>query len=228
MKRLRLRFILALVTLFLASCGGGGSSSTPTSNSTGVTTVLAQTTVPHTFVAGTATKTSDLNDNFKALAAEIDNLKARVAKPTLGVPVTEQLAFTLLAACFGFVAAVFFCVGNAMNSSDKILLQATPFWDFSEPVARALASQRAQYAVGALLLVVSFLLQVAAALASSSTPANLPQWLHTWPYLVLAVLAPTALIAGGCSALLYKTTMRQVLRKEKERREKDAKKAPPS
>ena len=73
---------------------------------------------------------------------------------------SEQLAFTLLAACFGFVAAVFFCVGNAMNSSDKILLQATPFWGFSEPLARALASQRAQYAVGALLLVSSFLLQV--------------------------------------------------------------------
>ncbi len=48
MKRLRLRFILALVTLFLASCGGGVSSSTPTStptsNSTGVTLAWDQGT----------------------------------------------------------------------------------------------------------------------------------------------------------------------------------------
>jgi hypothetical protein len=61
---------------------------------------------------------------------------------------TEQLSLTLSAASVGFLAAIFFCVGNVMNSSDKILLQATPFWDFSEPVARALASQRAQYITG--------------------------------------------------------------------------------
>lgn len=134
---------------------------------------------------------------------------------------TEQLAITLAAASVGFVSAVFFCVGNALNTSEKILLQSTPFWDFSEPVARALTAQRAQYAVGALVLVVSFVLQVAAALASSTTPASLPQWLHTWPYLVLAVLFPAGLIASGLSTLLYKTTMQKVLRLEEERRQKE-------
>jgi hypothetical protein len=130
---------------------------------------------------------------------------------------TEQLAFTLAAAVVGFVSAVFFCVGNALNSATKITLQSTPFWDFSEPMARALTAQRAQYAVGALLLVFSFVLQIAAALASSTAPSSLPLWLRTWPCLVLAVLVPTSLIAGGLSALLYKLTMRKVLRLSKER-----------
>jgi hypothetical protein len=136
---------------------------------------------------------------------------------------TEQLAITLSAASVGFVAAVFFCIGNALNSAKKITLQATPFWDFSEPLARSLTAQRAQYVVGALLLVISFLLQVWAALASATSPANLPQLLHTWQYLVPAVLLPTWLVAGGLSALLYKSTMQKVLRLHKARKEQLAK-----
>ena len=123
----------------------------------------------------------------------------------------EQLAFALSAASVGFVSAVFFCIGTVFNSAKQIMLQSTPFWDFNEHVARALTAQRAQYAIGALLLVASFLLQVTAALASPITPATLPQWLHTWPCFMLAVLIPTALVSSGCSALLYKTTMRKVL-----------------
>ncbi len=132
---------------------------------------------------------------------------------------TEQLAITLAAASVGFAAAIFFCIGNALNSAKRITLQATPFWNFNEPLARALTAQRAQYVVGALLLVTSFLLQVWAALASATSPANIPQWLHTWFYLVPAVLFPTGLVAGGLSALLYKATMRKVLRLHKERKE---------
>lgn len=131
---------------------------------------------------------------------------------------TEQLALTLAAASVGFVSAVFFCIGNALNSAKKIEMQATPQWDFMESVARALTAQRAQYVTGALLLVVSFLLQVAASLSSSTTPAALPQYLHTWTHLVLAVLVPTGVIAGGLSALLYKSTIREVLRLAEERR----------
>lgn len=134
---------------------------------------------------------------------------------------TEQLALTLAAASVGFVAAVFFCIGNALNSAKKIERQATPQWNFMESVARALGAQRAQYVVGALLLVASFLLQVAAALSSSTTPAALPQYLHTWTHLVLAVLVPTGLIAGGLAALLYKSTMRKVLCLAKERKQKN-------
>lgn len=131
---------------------------------------------------------------------------------------TEQLAMTLAAATVGFVSAVFFCIGNALNSAEKILSQASTYWDFNAPLASSLVAQRAQYAVGALLLLASFLLQVAAALASSTNPAALPQYLHTWHAIVLAVLFPTGLIAGGISAFVYKTTIRKVLRKEEESR----------
>ena len=134
---------------------------------------------------------------------------------------TEQLALTLVAASVGFVSAVFLCVGSILNTSVKILDQSTPYWDFSKPVASSLAAQRSQYVVGALLLVISFLLQVAAALASSATQSNLPQCLHTWYTIVLAVLVPTGLIACGLSALIYKTTMQKVLRLELVRREED-------
>ncbi|QOJ19800.1 MAG: hypothetical protein HRU77_03300 [Gammaproteobacteria bacterium] len=134
---------------------------------------------------------------------------------------TEQLVLTIVAATVGFVSAVLFCIGGFLNTSNKILLQSTPYWDFSVPVASSLAAQRAQYVIGALLLVFAFLLQVAAALASSTTPASLPSWLHAWSAIVFAVLVPTCLVAGGLSVLLYKTTMRKVLRLEEERRQKD-------
>lgn len=133
---------------------------------------------------------------------------------------TEQLALTLAAASVGFVSAVFFCIGNALNSAKKIERQATPQWDFMESVARSLTAQRAQYVVGALLLLVAFALQVAAALAPSTNPVALPQCLQTWTHLVLAVLVPTVLIAGGLSALLYASTIQKVLRLSKERQQK--------
>jgi len=139
---------------------------------------------------------------------------------------TEQLAITLAAATVGFLSAVFFCIGGILNTPEQILTQATPRFDFMEPVAIALAAQRSQYAVGALLLVVSFLLQVLAALASPTTVVNLPQCLHTWPAIVLAVLFPAGLIAGGCSALLYKSTIRKVLRMSEEQIQKEEDKYP--
>ena len=134
---------------------------------------------------------------------------------------TEQLALTLVAASVGFLSAVFFCIGSILNTPVKILDQSTPFWDFSKPVASSLAAQRSQYVVGALLLVFAFLVQVAVALASSVTPSNLPLCLHNWYAIVLAVLVPTALIAGGLSVLIYKTTMSKILRLEEARREED-------
>jgi hypothetical protein len=132
---------------------------------------------------------------------------------------TEQLALTLIAATVGFVAAIFFCIGNAFNSVEKITLQSTQFWDFSEPVARALASQRAQYVTGGLLLLTSFVLQVAAALASSTNPATLPQFLVFWQYLVLAALLPTSAVSWFFCGYLDKATINKVLKKHQEKLE---------
>lgn len=132
---------------------------------------------------------------------------------------TEQLAITLSAITVGFVSAIFFCAGNVSNTSKKILIQATFFWDFSEPVASALAAQRAQYIVGAMLLLIAFALQVVAALASSTKLANLPTGLHTWPAIVLTVLFPTLLVFALVAWLFYKLTMRKVHRLKAAREE---------
>jgi hypothetical protein len=130
---------------------------------------------------------------------------------------TEQLALTLAAASVGFVSAVFFCIGSAVNSVEKITMLSGTYWGFNESLARALAAQRAQYATGGLLLLASFFLQVLAALASSATPAPLPQFLHIWPYLVLAVLAPTAFASWLICRVLDRSTAEKVLRLHQER-----------
>lgn len=133
----------------------------------------------------------------------------------------EQLAFTLSAATLGFVAALFFCISNSINTSEKILLQATPYWDFSEPVARALASQRAQYVVGTFLLLGSFVLQVCSALASSTVTAAIPQLLQSWPYLVFAVLTVSFLFASTFAWLLFEKTIKKVLLLAEAQRKQD-------
>ena len=145
---------------------------------------------------------------------------------------TEQTALSLAASIVGFVAAIFFCIGNASNSVEKIAQQASTYWSFNVALARALASQRAQYVTGALLLLASFALQVLATVASSTTPASLPQLLHTWPYLALAVFVPTAFVSWfGCRALGEKT-IKQVLVRNQELLAEEAlaekKNAPPA
>lgn len=123
---------------------------------------------------------------------------------------TSQDAVTLSAASVGFVAAVFFCIGNFMNTSESIFKQSRPFMDISKHIAHALSAQRAQYVVGALLLVVAFLLQVLAVVAPKESAECLPQWLHFWPYLVLSVVSLSAVIATCLSRLLYSATVKGV------------------
>ena len=123
----------------------------------------------------------------------------------------EQLALSIAASSFGVISAVFFAIGNALNSTEKITQQTGTYWDFNEPLARSLAAQRAQYVTGALLLLIAFVLQVLAASASSTTPASLPQWLGTWQYLVVAVLLPVGLLAWLGCGVLEKSTIRKVL-----------------
>lgn len=144
---------------------------------------------------------------------------------------TEQTAFALAASTVGLVSAIFFCIGNATNSVEKITRQSSTFWDFSESVARALAAQRAQYVTGGLLLLTSFALQVLATVASSTNLAGLPQWLHTWPSLVFAVLVPTALVSWLFCRTIYRATIGKVLQRHQEQlaaQEMEAKKHAPS
>ena len=135
---------------------------------------------------------------------------------------TEQTAFALAASIVGFISAIFFCIGNLSSLVEKIAHQASTYWSFNESLARALASQRAQYVTGALLLLASFSLQVLATLASSTTRASLPLLLHTWPYLVLAVFVPTALTSWFSCRALGEKTIKQVLARNQEMLEEEA------
>lgn len=124
---------------------------------------------------------------------------------------TTTTMLNIVSSSVGFCAAIFFCIGNALNSSNQIITQASTYWDFNVSLARSLAAQRAQYVIGALLLVVSFFLQVAASLIPSTTPANIPQYVHTGPYLVLVVLLSTLCLAGACSFVIYKNTDEKII-----------------
>ena len=98
-----------------------------------------------------------------------------------------QRDLTIMAASVGFVSAIFFAFGSISTGPEEICLQATPYWDFSEPVARALSAQRAQNIVGSIFLVIAFLLQIAAVVVPPSVSSPLPQWLRNWLALVLFV-----------------------------------------
>jgi hypothetical protein len=127
-----------------------------------------------------------------------------------GATMSTQLALNLAAASVGFIAAIFFCLGNAFNSPRAIADQATPCWDFNPALARALAAQRAQYIVGGCLLLVVFCLQVLAAVAGSPEPAALPRWLQSWGLFVATIVLLTFAVSATLSFGLFRATMRGV------------------
>lgn len=124
---------------------------------------------------------------------------------------SEQLALNLVSASVGLVSAIFFCIGNIFNSVHNIKLLATPFWDFSEPIARDLAAQRAQSITGGVLLLIAFCLQIFAQLASPTSLTNLPTYIQTWYGLVLASTFITGFFAYFASIAINKHTFKRVM-----------------
>ena len=118
----------------------------------------------------------------------------------------------IAAISIGFVAAVCFCIGAATSDAKQISGISGTYWAFNKSLARSLAAQRAQYVVGAVLLVISFSLQAAAVLASQSNPAFLPQWMPRGACLFLAVLVPTALLAWLAVRVIAASTASKVIR----------------
>jgi hypothetical protein len=125
---------------------------------------------------------------------------------------TEQIALNLSSACFGFMAAVYFCVGSAFTNKKKIVAISMAYYGYNLDFAKATTSQSTQYAIGGLLLIVSFLLQVVATQASTT---NLiiqnPTFLQT---LCLVVLL--SLCIGLLTLCFYKLTIKYRFPKIKE------------
>lgn len=68
----------------------------------------------------------------------------------------------ILGACIGFMSALFFAFGALMMTAEKINTIAATYWDANQHWGDSIAEQRADYIAGALLLLLSFSLQLAA------------------------------------------------------------------
>lgn len=97
-----------------------------------------------------------------------------------------------------------------------MVVLATSYWDYNKEHAAAIVSQSAQYAVGGLLLVVSFLLQVVAALACPTNLLSLYPVLANAYIFVLAILFLTGTAAFGLYKLLLRWKLPPLLQELEE------------
>ncbi|MBT9613734.1 MAG: hypothetical protein IV108_10775 [Burkholderiales bacterium] len=81
----------------------------------------------------------------------------------------------IVGACIGFFSAAFFAVGTLRLTTTDISDLATTYWDFNKHLGDSIAAQRADYTVGALLLLISFSSQLAASLVPSELQPSLLQ-----------------------------------------------------
>ena len=63
-----------------------------------------------------------------------------------------------IAASVGFLAALFFGLGALVIRPKEIIDISSTYWDYNENLQKSLVAQRADYIIGALLLLVSFLM----------------------------------------------------------------------
>lgn len=133
---------------------------------------------------------------------------------------TEQTALSLTAACFGFIAAIYFCVGSALTSHRKLVALSKTYWGYNLEFAKATVTQSTQYAVGGLLLLVSFVLQVVALVASpTNIYSNHPFFGH-----FLFVVGANIFMAGLFSLVAFKIANKFRIRKVEEQLKRDSSK----
>ena len=128
----------------------------------------------------------------------------------------------ILGACIGFISALFFAFGALMMTAEKINIIAATYWDANRHWGDSIAEQRADYIAGALLLLLSFLLQLLANLVPSGAQPSLLQ-----PFgCAIAEIVAVAAFLLVCSSLLRgslsKSTISKVLRLQAEAEAKEA------
>jgi hypothetical protein len=131
---------------------------------------------------------------------------------------TKQLLYTLLAASIGFVAAVFFCLGTAALKRKDIVDLATSHWGYSIPLVKTTVCQSTQYLIGALLLIISFILQIIAALASSTRLILLHPVLSKVYFFVPLTLILVGSISYGIYRLIIMLRLPKILRAIKQQK----------
>ena len=106
-----------------------------------------------------------------------------------------QTTFNIASIAVGFVAAICFCIGAATNDPRNIALSSATIVGSNPATMRSLSAQRAQYLVGALLLVASFGLQVVVVLAPKEAQVTLPVILQSPLAVLVSVLAIASVVA---------------------------------
>lgn len=111
---------------------------------------------------------------------------------------TLYVFLSLLSACTGFAAAMFFALGTVKLSDKTIFELAGTYFDFNEATAKGLSKQKADYLSGALLISLSFGLQFfTAILPSTAAQATVSSSVYVGIFYVL--LATAFLLAAVIS-----------------------------
>lgn len=129
----------------------------------------------------------------------------------------------ILGACVGLLSALFFAFGTLRLRYKDIVGIAGTYWDFNLHLADSIASQRAEYIVGALLLLLSFSLQLAANLVP---PDIGPSFLQQFDAAVLAILlavSATAFLSWLLVASVSARTQQKVRKLLQSKTEDEAK-----
>lgn len=81
----------------------------------------------------------------------------------------------IIGLCVGFISAIFFSIGALTMTPSKIQKVAASYWDTNQHWGDSIADQRADYIVGALLLLLSFFSQLLANLVPPTAEPSLLQ-----------------------------------------------------
>ena len=101
----------------------------------------------------------------------------------------------LIAACVGIIGALFFAIGIMRQSIEAIGRLSGSYWDWNPNMPPFLAAQKADYVFGGGLILVAFVLQLAAFFApnqGSVFPSDIVQWVP-WIAALATVIAFFAL-----------------------------------
>lgn len=128
----------------------------------------------------------------------------------------------ILSASIGFLAALFFAAGMIRMNAEDVWHSARMQWDINEHLVSSIASQRAEYIVGALLLLLSFSLQLLANLIPSTAEPSLLQPFGCAIAEIVAVVAFLLVCSFFARGSLSKSTTSKVLRLQAESEEKEA------
>jgi len=111
---------------------------------------------------------------------------------------TLAVFLNVVGLCLGFVSAIFFAIGALTMTPAKIQKVAATYWDANQHWGDSIADQRADYIVGALLLLMAFFSQLLATLVPSDLEPSLLQ-----PFgCAIAEIAAALVLLLVCSVIL--------------------------